>query len=93
MSSANGSRTRVFALRGRRPRPLDDSAVQILNSQLLIVDDVGIQNLEFNILKLLPGKGSNLDFPDPESGVLPITPPGNACFRRLYKFVQLLCKT
>ncbi len=25
--SANGSRTRVFALRGRRPRPLDDSAV------------------------------------------------------------------
>ena len=28
------------------------------------------------ILKMLPGQGSNLDFSDPESDVLPITPPG-----------------
>ena len=27
----------------------------------------------------LPLQGSNLDFPDPESGVLPVTPRGSAC--------------
>lgn len=46
----------------------------------------------------LPRQGSNLDFPDPESGVLPVTPQGNYAFLKntkisnfclLYKCTQI----
>lgn len=33
-----------------------------------------------------PSQGSNLNFPEPKSGVLPITPLGNKCFIEKQKF-------
>lgn len=50
-------------------------------------------NILFNYYEL-PRQGSNLDFPDPESGVLPVTPRGNFAFLeykniKLFPFIQM----
>ena len=70
----------IPALRGRCPKPLDERAC--LNC-LLVVGcwwlDVGFPTSYFQSpisQTSLPRQGSNLNFPDPESGVLPITPRG-----------------
>jgi hypothetical protein len=54
--SLNGDRTRISALRGPRPKPLDDKAGTINNTRLTIVN-----RLSTSADRLLPRKDSNLD--------------------------------
>ena len=54
VGSLNGNRTRILALRGLRPKPLDDKAEHIA---------IGIRNVKWDgrPCRLLPRKDSNLD--------------------------------
>jgi hypothetical protein len=73
-SSPNGNRTRISALRGPRPKPLDDRAKKTAKFQA------------FFHWFLLPRQGSNLNSSDPESDVLPVTPRGNVL--QLYQYTK-----
>lgn len=66
-------RTAVTALRGRRPRPLDDGAKQRFQHES--VGQIGVQP------PLQPARGGGLEPPitGSEPVVLPITPPPNGC--------------
>lgn len=54
--SLNGDRTRISALRGPRPKPLDDKAITIDHGRLTIVN-----RLSTIVNCVLPRKDSNLD--------------------------------
>lgn len=63
----------ISALRGRRPKPLDERAC--VKPKWMTVNVTYISHLTFSIIHfLLSRQGSNLNSSHPECDVLPITP-------------------
>src|ERR1700730_2554163 len=70
INSANGIRTRVWALRGPRPSPLDDSAAKTKIPTLAQRDRRSVDRFFTGITQAL--QESNLQPPVLETGALPI---------------------